>query len=663
MNARVRSLDRTGLRARLIGILVVLVTASVVTVGAAAIAAFDRAVEPELVNRTRLIGSIIRSELQHALELGIPFDAIAGLDRYLSETLEKFEEVDRISVTTASGRTVAVVVRPTVSSVFQRTDLGEAIAFRQTSFGLPILHGNRLVGEITVEISPLFVQTRLRDVFLDVMVIALVATLVALELVLAVAVTSIGKPLDRMFHLLGEQREGNFLHRIRPGGLGGLGRLGRAAVRLNDHAEDLAERMAALPAAVRSRIGATMDARVAEGRPSRLRLSDINDIRLALFLFSVATEIAAAFLPLYARAAARPAWLSPELAAAAPLVLYLVAMATLSPFGGALARRFGARRLFLTSVPPTVLALAAMGFSDSVAGITLWRGVMAVFYATATIAAQEYAIRATVDRGSTRPVGAFVAVVSGGVFCGSALGGVIAGRFGFEAAFMSGAAIAVLSGVLGAIAMQGRAGDREIAPTRIPDGPSPRRKFSARFLALLLGIAVPMNAATAVFIWYLTPLMLAASGSGPAEIARVVMLYYLAVVLFGPMVASLSDGRIGPMPLVVSGALASGAALLLLTAFSGFWAVVAAVAGLGLGHTLLRAPLYALALGVTGGPGAGLSALRLIERLGAMLGLAASALLLGDIGAETSIRALGIAVLTGVAFYAIVEIAGRLRST
>jgi predicted MFS family arabinose efflux permease len=496
-------------------------------------------------------------------------------------------------------------------------------------------------------------------VFLDVMVIALVATLVALELVLAVAVTSVAKPLDRVSHLLGEQREGNFLHRIRPGGLGGLG---RAAVRLNDHADDLAERLAALPAAARARIEATFDARIAKGRPLRLRLSDINDIRLALFLFSVATEIAAAFLPLYARAAARPAWLSPELAAAAPLVLYLIAVAVLSPFGGALARRLGARRLFLASVPPIVLALAAMGFSGSVAEITLWRGVMAVFYATATIACQEYAIRAAADRGSARSISAFVAVVYGGVFCGSALGGVLAGRFGFEAAFMSGAAIAVLSGVLGMFAMRGRAGDAETTPAPYPGGPAPQRWFSARFLALLLGIAVPMNAATAIFIWYLTPLILAASGSGPAEIARVVMLYYLAVVLFGPTVASLSDGRIGPAPLVVTGALASGAALLLLTMWSGFWAVVAAVAGLGLGHTLLRAPLYALALRITGGPGAGLSALRLIERVGAILGLATSALLLGDIGAESSIRALGIAVLSGVALYAIVEIAGRSRS-
>src|SRR3546814_15110420 len=62
-------------------------------------------------------------------------------------------------------------------------------------------------------------------------------------------------------------------------------------------------------------------------------------------------------------------------AAAAPLVLYLLAVAALSPFAGPLARRFGARRVFLASVPPSILALVGLGFSDSVAAITFWRGV------------------------------------------------------------------------------------------------------------------------------------------------------------------------------------------------------------------------------------------------------------------------------------------------
>src|SRR3546814_1615633 len=73
----------------------------------------------------------------------------------------------------------------------------------------------------------------------------------------------------------------------------------------------------------------------------------------------------------------------------------------------------------------------------------------------------------------------------------------------------------------------------------------PRGGLSHRFLALLVGIPMPMNAATAVFIWYLTPITLAAAGSGAAEIARVVMLYYLAAVRFAPQVSSLPDGQIG----------------------------------------------------------------------------------------------------------------------
>lgn len=658
MNVSSYVLTHGGLRTRLIQILVAIVTASVLAVGAASIVAFDRAVEPELTNRTRLIGSIIRAELQRTLELGIPLDSIAGLERYLGETLAKFQEVERIALTNAQGAAVAVAERPRAASALDQAGLGAVIAFGQSVFVLPIIEGNRLVGGITIEISPRFVQTRLREVFLDVMVIALVATLVALELALAVTVSSVGKPLDRIFRLLAEQRDGSFLHRIRPGGLGGLA---RAAVRLNDRAEDLAERLRALPGDRRARVAATVDARIADGRPLRLRLSDISDIRLPLFLFSVATEVSASFLPLYARAASRPEWLSPEIAAAAPLVFYLLAVAALSPVAGPLARRFGARRLFLLSVPPTVLALVGLGLSDSITTITFWRGLLAVFYATATIACQEYALGAAAGRGSTRPLGTFVAVVYGGVFCGSALGGVVAGSFGFAATFLSGALLAALAGCLGFFAMRGRAGDAVAGAALSPVQFKPRGLANHRFLALLVGVVMPMNAATAVFIWYLTPIVLSSGGSGPAEIARVVMLYYLAVVLFAPRVSSLADGRLGPLPLVLTGALASAGALLSLLLWSGFWAIAVAVAALGVAHTLMRAPLYALVIRMTGG-GAAISALRLAERVGAILGLGASAILLSGVGPQSSVTALGIAVLGGLAVYAIIETLQRLRA-
>jgi MFS family permease len=655
MTSRAMRLDPAPIRARLIGMLTAIVTVAVVALGFFAITAFDRAVKPELANRTRLIGSIIRSEVQRNLELGIPINALVGLDRYLTEMLEHFGEVDRISVKTATGATLAEAQSPTGPSLLERLGLGEVVGTQRNTFSLPILAGNELVGAIVVEVSPQFVETRLRDVFLDVVVIALVAILIAVELVLAVAVGSVGKPFERLLRLLNEQSEGNFIHRIRSGGLSGLG---RAATRLNDQAADLAERLAALPAAARARLAGSLEARIAQGRPVRLRVSDFNDIRLALFLFSLATEIAAAFLPLYARAAARPNWLSPEVAAAAPLALYLIAIALISPLGGTLARRFGPRRIFLAAVPPTALALIAMGLSDSIIGISLARAVTAVFYALATIACHEYAIRAAARTGSARPAGAFVAVVFGGVFAGSALGGVLASRFGFEAAFFVAAVIAALSAVLGKSAMMGRAGDpwTDCPAARAQSEFQPR--VGTRFVALLAGIVAPMNAATTVFIWYLSPLMLSAFGYGPAEIARVVMLYYLAIVLLSPSMAQLADGRAGPVLLVIGGSAVAGLALLSLGLWDGFWAVTVAVAGLGVGHSLVRAPHYALALKLAEGTN-GLGALRLVERGSALLGLFLSALLVADLGAGAILRVLGMVVLTGAAAFAMISLSVR----
>ncbi|MCD6681566.1 MAG: MFS transporter [Burkholderiaceae bacterium] len=642
-------------RLRLVALLVVLVSGTVLTLGAFAVETFERAVAPELAKRTRLIGVIVRAELQRALELGVRLDSMAGLDRYLSGTLQKFDEIDAIAVHDAAGVPVASTRRSVVDA--DAAAGPEAFVAQRNSYSLPIVDGNRLVGEIRIEGSAGFVRSRLSEVLLDVMTIALVAVLLALESILMLGAASVTRPLARVFHLLDAQRHGDFRHRIGPGGPSALVRV---AERLNDHAQDLADRFAALPSAARARVRERLEAQLAVGRPGLLRLADVNDIRPALFLFSLSTEVAVSFLPLYARSLDRPAWLAPDLAAAAPLVAYLLAVGLLTPFAGRLARRFGARRLFLLSVPPTVLSLAALAQASHVVEITFWRGVMAVFYATATIACQEYALRASADSGSARPMGAFVAVVYGGVFCGAALGGVVAGSFGFRAALLAGAAIAVLSGALGAALMSGPAGD---AARRTYDLPREARttRPGAKLLALLLGLAVPMNVATAVFVWYLTPLMLTAAGSGPAEVARVVMLYYVAIVIVGPAATALSDGSTGPRALAIGGASLAAASLLSMSLWGGFWAAVTATAGLGVGHALMRAPVYALAQRLD--PlGTAVTPLRVAERFGAIAGLGACALSLQSIGADAAMQATGILACAGLLFYLAMEAAVRART-
>ena len=643
-------------RSRLFLVLLTLVAATLLAAGSHVIGAFDRAVAPELNKRTRLIGIIVRTELQRALELGQQLDAIAGLESYLSTTLDKFGEVDAIVVRAADGKPVAAAHRLAAGArPAAAVPAGVQSVVEQGSYVLPILDRNRLVGEIQIDTSPTFVRTRLREVFLDVMVIALVATLLAVELTLMVIAASVTGPQARVLHLLDAQRAGDFTQVVQPGGIGGLA---RAAARLNDHAEDLAERWGELSSAAQAKMKSSLDGAIVNGRTTLLRMSDVGDIRLPLFIYVIASEVAVAFLPIYSRTLARPDWLTPAMAAALPLVCYLFAAALLTPFSGRLSRRFGARNLFLWSIPATVVSLVALALATQVIEVALWRGAMAVCYATATIACQEYAI-GSADAGSARPMGAFVAVVYGGVFCGAALGGVIAGRFGFQAALLCGAAAAVVAGILGALTLQGSAG--QPVPATVTVGTAAAWRPDRRVAALLLGLAVPMSATTAVFVWYLTPLLLTESGSGPAEVARVVMLYYLAIVLFGPAVIAQSDGRVGPRNLVVLGAAIAGLGLLSLSAWSGFWAVTAAMAVLGLGHTVMRAPLYAWARRIDPG-GASIMPLRLAERIGAILGLGLCAFLLPVLGADAGIRSLGIVTLAGMTAFVVVEMFAPRRS-
>lgn len=50
----------------------------------------NAALEPELDTRSRLVGSIIRENIQRALDAGIPLRRIPGADTYLVDVLETF---------------------------------------------------------------------------------------------------------------------------------------------------------------------------------------------------------------------------------------------------------------------------------------------------------------------------------------------------------------------------------------------------------------------------------------------------------------------------------------------------------------------------------------------------------------------------------------------
>ena len=578
--------------------------------------AFDDAIQPEMEKRSSLIGETVRDRFERALEIGVPLEAVAGADLFFDEMLADFGDVHSISLLSKNGDVVLSASSRSKQNETLATKIAKVGTEERPHFSRPILSRNTLVGEIRIAFDPAFVRTRLQDVLLDVFVVALVSILIAFELVVFVMAGALAKPLDRIFLLLRMQSTGMFNHVIRASDAGNLRRVAR---RISDRAIDISERTQST------------------GKLLRMPQAYFVDVRLALFVFSLATEISGAFLPLYARDAGGPEWMSADFAATAPLIAYLFAIALVAPFGGWITRLISPRSLFLLCIPLTAAAMIGVGVGLSALWIAVWHGAMALVYAAATIACQEYAIRTAPEGEDAQAIGSYLFVIMGGAFCGTAFGGVLADRIGPNATFFFGAFLVIIAGILGAVTISAKVSARS---EPISDGTGFSR-FSGlailrnvRFIALVLCVGAPMNIGMSVFIWYLTPMILEAEGARIADIGRTMMLYYIAPVLVGPLIARLADGKVGYTPMLIGGVILSGAALSSLALWSGIWSMVVAVTAFGIGFAMCDATQYAQAIRIAeaskipGARDAGLGAIRLGDRLIAIVGLLASAYLI-----------------------------------
>ena len=599
-----------------------------------------------------MIATYLSDDLEHALSMGVPLEALGGIEQVIQKRLLPFPEVDRITIVDTNGHTIAEATRVQEKPTIAQRAAAIAKKDQVLEFSAPIFHGNSSVGEVRVATNLAFMRNKMRDVVLDVLVVALVAILLGFELVQWVVAGSVAKPYDRVNRILKEQAEGRF-EQIVPASSAGI--LRRIARRLTDRANDLAKAAGKLE------------------RLASIQQAYFVDVRLPLFLFSTATEIGGSFLPIFARDAGAPGWLSPEMAATAPLIAYLVAMAIVAPFGPQIVDRIGSRRIFLTAVPLTAFSLIGIGLGNSTLSISAWVGGMAFLYALATTACHTYVLRTTPAGQAALAMSSYLFVIIAGAFCGSALGGVLADRIGQNSTFFFGAAIALIAALLGTstiIASPNRSSEpAEHEAATQSGGKAKGVLFNYRFLALAFGIAVPANLGMSVFIWYVVPVMLEQAGARSADIGRVIMLYYLIPLIIGPAAARMADGRVGTAALLVIGMGLSGVALTLLGFYPGFWPMVAAVAAFGFGGAMCEVSQHAHAIRIaeasrnTASLDTGFAALRLLERVAAIAGLLLSASLASKLGYSAVITALGATMLIGTALVLLAEFRQLVRTS
>jgi MFS family permease len=667
---------------------------------------FNRLLRPELSRKAHTIGQIVNGDLRRALNYGIPLSDLYGANEYLESIIPDYDELVYLAISDQKGRllyqggAVTETIRNFVSqfssnqsvsgtldtaAINATNPLPAAELRRALNYPIPIIVDDNVLGFVHIGIDRQFAQRQLQDIFYDIVVILIVALLVAFQVMMALILFYVTGPIERLHLLLDLQAKGDFSKFLISRAGDSIGRIARY---LSQGAQGLHEHFQAL----RAQLESMFDERSVEDHtrishqlgnlgtrfglshpdgPTQLLRANAGDIRIPLFMFAFAEELQKSFLPLFVRELYKPVpWLNESVVIGLPIVMWLAIVGFAAPFSSSLTKRYGSRNIFLMGLVPTIAGFIGCSLAHTIYEIILWRGTTALGYAMVTIACQEYILGDEVGGSRAVNLAIFVGVIMTTCMSGAAIGGIIAARIGYQPVFMIAAILAIAAGFIAYRMLSPKIG---ATAEVVKESQSSVTKIlsvlkNSRFMVFLLCAAIPSAVLSAAFLWYLVPLYLFELGATPAEIGRTMMVYYLIIIVAGPLAPRLVDRFGGLVWLVGFGSLISALGLVFSYNWRSIWAVVLAVVIMGVSHAMTKAPQIALALELcrreieTAGQNVVLSFLRILERLGSIAGLLFSAMMIDIYGYEATIGITGFMVCGAAIFFLLFFIITRKLS-
>ena len=162
-------------------------------------------IEPEIANRTTLMGTVINQNIQRAVSAGVPLGQLVGAERYFGNFLKEFPEVAYIGV--ATGRIILEAGEREENIYGPRRSSKDVVAY-------PIKSGGEQIGYIIIDVDTGYIAREFENVLLDLGVIAIGAILLAFEVLVVMTSVSLTAPFNRLQHLVTLQATGDFSRRI-----------------------------------------------------------------------------------------------------------------------------------------------------------------------------------------------------------------------------------------------------------------------------------------------------------------------------------------------------------------------------------------------------------------------------------------------------------------
>ena len=298
--------------------------------------------------------------------------------------------------------------------------------------------------------------------------------------------------------------------------------------------------------------------------------SSANFMRPIIFGCLFATEMACSYVAIRIGELGLDLFgLPPDVVSGLPVSCELF-MAGIAMFlGGFWSQRSGWRPMLLSGILLACAGSLLSGMASTPLPFILSRGLAGLGYGFINLAAQIFVIAHTSEDRRAHDLAFMFAGLYAGTLCGSTMGGLVADRLGYAAVFPASAAMLLLTAViLWRLLPRDPWTVEQDAPTQKLSLKEALAFLSDRRMgALFLFFIVPNALITVCLFQFFVPLSLSQSGTSPATIGRVFMLYCLIVMFAGPLFGSAIDhAKRMERPLFLSMALASAgvAALLLL---------------------------------------------------------------------------------------------------
>lgn len=678
-----------GVYLRLAGVVMLVVMVALLANAFLSHRTFERALAPQLANKMASVGGSITSLVLKAVENGVPYRELYGVNERFKDVKTEMPEVAYLALTDLNG----VILHESMA-----TPAGAAVHFREPAtlelvtrgadamhaqrvgklfiVSVPVVDGQQRLGLLHMGVDLRLVDEMVLDMLLDVLVVLVVALFFTLELMHFIA----GARIDASLRDVGETFErgagGNFVLPARSGSehaFGGLLRvLDGVLARLNDAYAALARELDASrrvptherhPGMVQAHRGAAeLAQRFRFGRTSQPELravSELAKVRAPLFVFILAEELTRSFLPGYVNELLVPVpGISEQILIGLPIALFMLIVAVAQPFLGVHCERAGHRRTMLMGASIAAFGFLASAMAHSVLDLLVWRSLCAIGYAMVFVAAQSYVLDHAPQQQRARSFAVFVGAIMAATVCGPSIGGILADNVGVRPTFVVAALLAAASILVILQLPDNRPRQAGELPARVPTWREfGALVFSRRFMTVTGLAAMPAKMVLTGICFYLLPLHLVKIGSTQSMAGRLLMIYAVVMVVLGPLAAALASTRERMHWLVGGGLVVSGLGGAVMLAGGDVSAMLLAVLLIGLGQSLSISAQSALVAEHCAaeiarlGDGVVYGVYRLLERIGNALGPLVAAALVMTFSFPVAFAAIGaLAIACGAIF-------------